>query len=44
MFKVKLNYPNDDMLMCINEGLKKARESKGIFVRDTLHGGVDNMQ
>lgn len=44
MFKVKLNYPNDDMLMCINEGLKKARESRGIFVRDTLHGGVDDLQ
>lgn len=44
MFKVKLNYPSEDMLVCINEGLKMARESKGIFVKDTLHGGVDDME
>ncbi|MGY0314291.1 hypothetical protein ACV4QK_20690 (plasmid) [Alteromonas macleodii] len=44
MFRVKLNYPDKDMLACINQGLKDARASKGIYLRDTLHGGVDDMQ
>lgn len=40
MVKVKIHYPNEDMFACINEGLKHARAVRGIYVKDTLHGGL----
>jgi hypothetical protein len=40
MMRIKLQYPESDMLGCLNDGLIAARASLNIVVPDRLHGGV----
>lgn len=40
MMRIRIQYPDSDILACMNDGLIAARASLNIVAPDRLHGGI----